>query len=59
MRRQAMKSKPVTKPALARTAFPKPRRLPRVLFSIMGWMTAPSDEPDATIVIARARRLRK
>ena len=53
----ASRSMPAISPALARTELPKPRDELRVLLSIMGWTTAPTDEPEATIAIASTRRL--
>jgi hypothetical protein len=58
IRRHAMMRRPLTRLALARTAFPKPRVL-RVLLSMMGWTTAPREEPDATMAMASARRFWK
>lgn len=55
MRKQAPIRQQVTRPALARTAFPKPIRS-RVLLSIRVWTTPPKDEPDAMTVIARPLR---
>jgi hypothetical protein len=43
------------RPALARTAFAKPRWLRRMLLSIIGWITAPRAEPDVTMDMASAR----
>ena len=58
--RHAMRSRPEIRPALARVAIAKPIfGLLSVLLSMIGWMTAPSEDPDETMVIARARRLAK
>lgn len=59
MRRQAMKSSPEIRPAFARVEFANPRGPLMVLFNIIGWITAPRDAPDATMVIASAERLWK
>lgn len=56
--KHAINSRPEIMPAFARAAVANPTDgLLRRLLSIMGWTTAPREEPVATIVIARARRL--
>lgn len=53
-----MSSIPEINPALARAALANPIRLKRLL-SIIGWIMEPRDEPEATTVMAKLRRLRK
>jgi hypothetical protein len=56
---QEIKSNPEINPALARVPFAKPSEPLIVLLSIIGCKNAPKDDPDATIVMARALRSRK
>ncbi len=58
MSEHAMSNIPEIKPAFARAAFANPMREKRLL-SMIGWMMEPREDPDATMVMASARRLRK
>ena len=58
MRMQAVRSVDVIKAALYSVVLPYPTRENR-LFSIIGWIKAPSEEPDATKDITKARFLLK
>lgn len=52
-----MRSSPAIMPAFARAAVAKPKEgLLSMLLSMIGCTIAPNDDPDATIVIASARR---
>jgi hypothetical protein len=59
MHRHAVKRNKLINPALARTPLAKPRGPLMRLFSMIGWMIAPSDEPVATNVITSVRLRRK
>jgi hypothetical protein len=57
--KQAISSKALTKPALARTPLEKPRGLFRRWLSMIGCIMAPSGTPDVTRDIANVRLLEK
>jgi hypothetical protein len=57
IRKQARTRRPLMSAALALTELPKPLLVCSVLLSMMGWITEPNEEPDATTDMAIARCL--